>query len=123
VARQKTHYDDEPYEDDHRHPARRPPLSLTQRALDWGMSGSIMAILVLTILYTFSPLDSFPVAGQVDDLAAILAGGGSILFLTIMRFVLHTRVGRWGCVIVIALTALGAFVIFWALMKILGSVF
>ncbi len=100
---------------------------ITQRALDWGISGSMLAILVLTLLYAFSPLDFIPdvipLGGQVDDIAAILAGGGSIGFLTILRFILRTRIGRWGCLIGIVLTAIGAFAIFWVLLEIFNAIF
>ncbi len=101
--------------------------SLIEQALDWGFSGSVLAILVLTVLYVFSPIDAIPdlipIAGQADDLAAVLAGGGSIGFLTAMRFILRTRVGRWGCLIAIILSAIGAFTVFWVLMSLFGSLF
>jgi hypothetical protein len=107
--------------------AQRQNAYITQRALDWGISGSMLAILVLTLLYAFSPLDFIPdvvpFAGQVDDIAAILAGGGSIGFLTILRFVLRTRIGRWGCLIGIVLTAVGAFAVFWILLEIFNAIF
>jgi hypothetical protein len=116
-------YDDEPYADE---PRCHPASSLTQQALDWGISGSVMAILILTVLYVLSPIDLipdvFPIAGQVDDIAAILAGGSSVLFLTAARYLLRTRVGRWGCLLVIILAAVGAFTIFWVLMRIFNSV-
>ena len=102
------------------------PASLTQQALDWGISGSVFAILILTVLYVLSPLDLIPdvlpVAGQVDDIAAILAGGGSITFLSVLRYVLRSRVGRWGCLLVIILSAAGAFVLFWVLLSVFNSV-
>jgi hypothetical protein len=116
-------YEDQEWYDDDRSFARPP---ITQQALDWGISGSILAVLILTVLYVLSPVDFipdvFPVAGQVDDIAAILAGSGSISFLVVVRLVLRSRVGRWGCLLAILLTATGAFVIFWALMRILDSV-
>jgi hypothetical protein len=105
--------------------ARR-PASLTQQALDWGISGSVFAILILTVVYVLSPLDLIPdvlpVVGQMDDIAAILAGGGSITFLAVLRYVLRSRVGRWGCLFVIVLAAAGAFAIFWVLMWVFNSI-
>ncbi len=98
---------------------------MTRQALDWGISGSIIAILVLTALYAFSPIDFIPdvvpVAGQADDIAAILAGGGSVIFLTALRYLLRTRVGRWGCVVGIVLAAIGAFVVFSVLIQVFNS--
>ena len=102
------------------------PSAMVQQALDWGFSGSILAILVLTAIYLFSPADLvpdlIPFAGQADDLAAVLAGSGSVGFLTVMRFILRTRVGRIGCLIAIILTAIGAFAVFWVLMSIFNSI-
>lgn len=106
--------------------ANRQNEHITQRALDWGISGSIVAIILLTLLYTISPVDFIPdfipFAGQADDLATILAGGGSVSFLAALRFILRTRIGRWGCLIVIVLCAIGAFAIFWLLMQLLNAV-
>ncbi len=125
-------YDDE-YETEEADPPARPRMAtrrretpIAQQAFDWGISGSIIAILILTALYAFSPIDLvpdvIPIAGQVDDIAAILAGGGSITFLTIIRYVLRSRVGRWGCLLVIVLTSIGAFAVFWVLMRLLDMV-
>jgi len=119
-----TGYDDEDEED---RPARRSRQSepLARQALDWGISGSILAILVLTAIYAFFPVDAIPdfipFAGQADDIAAILAGGGSVTFLTILRYVLRTRIGRWGCLITIVLAAIGAFTVFWALLRLFDA--
>lgn len=99
-------------------------LPLVEQALDWGLSGSVLAILVLTALYVFFPDDvMIPFAGQADDLAAVLAGTGTIGVLTAMRFILRTRVGHWSCLIAIVVSATGAFIIFWVLTALLSAVF
>ena len=109
-------------------PPRQPRQSepVIRQALDWGISGSILAIIVLTALYVFSPVDAIPdfipFAGQADDIGAILAGGGSLTFLTVLRYVLRTRIGRWGCLIAIVLAAIGAFTVFWALLQLFDAV-
>lgn len=99
---------------------------LVRQALDWGISGSILAILVLTALYLFSPLDAIPdvipFAGQADDIGAVLAGGGTVASLTVLRYVLRSRVGRWGCLIGIVLSAIGAFTLFWLLLRLFDAV-
>ena len=101
-------------------------LSMTQQALDWGISGSVLAVLILTVVYTLSPADFMadvlPVAANIDDVAAILGGAGSITFLAVMRYVLQTRVGPLGCLFAIILTSVGAFAIFWALMRLFDSI-
>jgi hypothetical protein len=108
-------------------PARRARARdpLVRQALDWGISGSILAILLLTALYLFSPIDAIPdlipFAGQADDLGAVLAGGGTVTFLTVLRYVLRSRVGRWGCLIGIVLAAIGAFTLFWLLLQLFDA--
>lgn len=120
-------YDEQEQAADQRALVQRQNNYITQRALDWGISGSMLAILVLTLIYAFLPVDLvpdfIPFAGQADDVAAILAGGGSISFLTILRFVLRTRIGRWGCLVGIILTAIGAFAVFWILLEIFNTIF
>ncbi len=92
---------------------------LTQQAFDMGITGSILALVVLSALYVLSPLDFVPdvvpMVGQADDVAVVLAGGGASLFLTLLRYGLRTRVGRRGCLVAIVLSALGALALFWAL--------
>ncbi len=136
MARRQAQYDDQDdlYAEDEAYArpsasARRttetaapPTESLVHRAFDWGISGSILAIIVLTILYTFSPLDSVPdvvpPADQVDDLAAILAGGSSIAGLAVLRYLLHSKISQITCLIAIIFSAMGAFVTFWLLAQL-----
>jgi hypothetical protein len=105
---------------------RRRETQIAQQAFDWGISGSILAILLLTVLYVLSPIDLIPdvipVAGQADDIAAVLAGSGSVVFLAILRYALRTRVGRLGCLITIVLASIGSFIVFWILLQLLDSV-
>jgi hypothetical protein len=106
--------------------SRRLETPITQQAFDWGISGSILAILLVTALYVLSPLDLIPdvipIAGQADDIASVLAGGGSVIFLAVLRYLLRTRIGRWGCLITIVLAAVGAFVMFWVLLQLFGRI-
>ena len=119
-------YDDEAAYEKYAAPDVSPLSRLTQHAFDMGITGSIVAIVVLTALYVLSPLDFVPDVvpgvGQVDDIAVVLAGSGSSLLLAVLRYVLRSRVGRWGCLIAIALSALGALVLFWALATLLSRV-
>jgi uncharacterized membrane protein YkvA (DUF1232 family) len=107
-------------------PGRRRETPITQQAFDWGISGSILAIVLLTAFYVLSPIDLIPdvipVAGQADDVAAVLAGGGSVVFLAILRYVLRTRIGRLGCLITIVLASIGSFVVFWVLLQLFDRV-
>ena len=120
-------YDDEAAYDEYAAPDVSPLSRLTQHAFDMGITGSIVAIVVLTALYVLSPLDFVPdvvpVFGQADDLAAVLAGSGSSLFLAVLRYALRSRVGRKGCLVAIVLSALGALVLFWALAMLFSRLF
>ncbi|WP_238626114.1 YkvA family protein [Aggregatilinea lenta] len=111
--------------------ARRGENSLLRQGVDWALGGSILAIVVITVLYVLSPIDAIPdilpVAGQADDVAAVLAGGASVAVATLARYILRgvvaSRAGRIGCLIVIGLSAIGAFVVFMAFLELFGRIF
>jgi hypothetical protein len=124
MARRTETYDDD-FERDETNADLRPTLTMTQQALDWGISGSMLAVLILTVVYTLAPADFLSdmlPAATVDEVAAILAGAGAIAFLAVMRYILQTRVGPLGCLLVIVLTSIGAFAIFWGLMRLFDSI-
>lgn len=110
---------------------RREENTLLSQGVDWAMGGSILAIVIITILYVLSPLDVIPdllpVAGQADDLAAVLAGGGAVAVATLARYILRgvvaTRSGRIGCLFVIVLAGIGAFVVFLGLLELFSRLF
>ncbi len=116
------YHDDEYYYEDE--DASNP---LAQRIANLGFGSSILVIIALTVLYVLFPIDAvpdiIPVAGQADDLVAILAGGGSVAFMTALRHLLSTRAGRWGCAIIGTLSTLGACAVFWALMRLFDTIF
>ncbi|MBN1201497.1 MAG: DUF1232 domain-containing protein [Anaerolineae bacterium] len=124
-------YQDEYNYDNRRALVRRDEGQLARRTIDWGTRGSIIAIIILTAIYVLSPVDFvpdlIPVAGQADDLAAIIAGGGSVTFLAVARYLLQgamsSRVGRWGCLIMLGMMAIGACTVFYALLQLFNSVF
>jgi hypothetical protein len=118
-ADQYDNYDDEIviYEDERNLP----------RAVDWGTKGGILTIIILTLLYAIFPIDLvpdlIPVAGQADDLAAIVAGGGSVTLLAALRVVWHSRFARWSCLVLIALSAIGTLTVIVALIRLIDSIF
>jgi hypothetical protein len=120
---------DDYYDDEERALTPREERQIARRAIDWGVSGSILAIIILTGLYALSPVDIIPDVlvgpGQVDDIGAIFAGGGSVIFLTVARYLMlnaiKSRAGRWGCLILILLAGIGAFTVFWVLLRLFDS--
>lgn len=87
------------------------------RAANWGLNASTLMVIVMTILYVISPVDAVPdvvpLAGQADDLAAILAGGTSATLLTAGRYLLRFRAARWACGIAGFLALLGLMTLLW----------
>ncbi|NDJ76298.1 MAG: DUF1232 domain-containing protein [Chloroflexi bacterium] len=120
------YYDEDEYYDDYEDYDQDDYYDDGRRAIDRGTNLSLIIILVLTALYVISPVDLIPgiipVAGQADDLAAVVAGGGAASFVAALRFVLRTRVGRWGCAVVLVLSMIGACTVFWALLQLVESI-
>lgn len=90
-----------------------PQPSRLGRILNVVLTLGIILVLALTGLYTVSPLDLLPdvvpVAGQADDIVALLLGGGSVGLLTILRFLVSVLVGdakaRRSCLIILLVVA------------------
>ena len=102
-----------------------------RRAIDWGTTGSIVAVILLTLLYVLSPIDAIPdlipVAGQADDVAAVTAGtatAGILAFLRIvLRAMLASRIGRKGCVILAAVMGVVGVLAFVGLLSLVNAIF
>ncbi len=102
-----------------------------RRAIDWGTTGSIVAVILLTLLYVLSPIDAIPdlipVAGQADDVAAVTAGtatAGILAFLRIvLRAMLASRIGRKGCVILAAVLGIVGVLAFVGLLSLVNAIF
>ena len=71
--------------------------------------GSVLLTVILSLVYTLSPVDVIPDvligAGQIDDLAVLLSGGGAIGTLTLLRTIFSGIMKRpnlrTGCLIVV----------------------
>lgn len=102
-----------------------------RRAIDWGTTGSIVAVILLTLLYVLSPIDAIPdlipVAGQADDVAAVTAGTATAGILAFVRIVLRamlaSRIGRKGCVILAAVLGIVGVLAFVGLLSLVNAIF
>lgn len=106
-----------------------------EKAITWGYWGTVMLILALSAAYALMPIDVIPDfligIGQVDDAGVLVAGGGTITFATIMRwialfFARHRRIRQGfiilmiGFVILLIFSAIG---LYFLLMEITSSLF
>lgn len=102
-----------------------------RRAIDWGTAGGIVTIILLTLLYAFSPIDAIPdvipVAGQADDAVAVTAGTATAGFLAFLRIALRamlaSRIGRKGCVILAGVIGVVTILAFAGLVSIINAIF
>lgn len=102
-----------------------------RRAIDWSTTGGIITVILLTLLYAFSPIDAIPdvipVAGQVDDVVAVTAGTATAGFLAFLRIALRamiaSRIGRKGCVILGAVMGVATVLAFIGLAAIISAIF
>lgn len=102
-----------------------------RRAIDWSTTGGIITVILLTLLYAFSPIDAIPdvipVAGQADDVVAVTAGTATAGFLAFLRIALRamlaSRIGRKGCVILGALMGVVTVLAFVGLAAIISAIF
>ncbi|MBN1284670.1 MAG: DUF1232 domain-containing protein [Anaerolineae bacterium] len=69
-----------------------------RRAAGCGLDVGVALVVLVTLLYVGSPLDLVPdVApglGQLDDVLAVLVGGGSASLLALVRLIIGSEAGR-----------------------------
>lgn len=102
-----------------------------RRAIDWSTTGGIITVILLTLLYAFSPIDAIPdvipVAGQADDVIAVTAGTATAGFLAFLRIALRamlaSRIGRKGCIILGAVMGVVTVLAFVGLAAIISAIF
>jgi hypothetical protein len=79
--------------------------TIVRRAVDTSLVMGIVLAIITTLLYVLSPIDAVPdlvpVLGQLDDMVAILLGGGSVSVLAALRVLIgagvHNPAARKAC--------------------------
>jgi hypothetical protein len=110
-------------------------LENVERYVNLTYRAGIILIIVLSGIYALSPVDTVPdivpLAGQVDDLAALISGGGAIAFITAIRpfvmAIMKRPVMRAGCLFIAAMTIFmlvgSSIALFYGLSRILSLAF
>jgi len=86
-----------------------PPTSNLEKWINVTYRGGVLLLVLLSGAYALSPVDAVPDVllgpGQVDDIAVLLSGGGSVAFLTMLRKIMviiaNRPALRTGCLIVV----------------------
>jgi hypothetical protein len=90
------------------------PVGGVRRAVDSSLVVGTVLTVITTVLYLLSPIDAVPdlvpIAGQLDDAVAVLLGGGTVGFMTLLRlFVgvgIRDRRTRRACFLVLLMVML-----------------
>ncbi len=84
----------EPVSDAAQDEAPRSPAERVEHWVNQAYRGGLVSVVVLSFVYAFFPVDVIPdlllVVGQMDDLAVLLAGGGTAATMTALRPLLIT---------------------------------
>jgi Protein of unknown function (DUF1232) len=111
------------------------PFDQVERYVNLTYRAGVILIIVLSGIYALSPIDTVPdlvpIAGQLDDLAVLLSGGGTIGFITLMRPVvmgiMKRPAMRAGClfiaVVVLILLIGTSIAFFYGVSRVLSLIF